>query len=283
MALALVASGQAQLPGDVSATIQEGDISRTYIVHFPNGVAPTKPLPLVLALHGYSGNAAGFEQYSGLAKEADAHNFIVVFPDGTGSPKGWNSPFFPLAMKGVDDVKFLTDLLDKAEKDYKVDLKRVYVCGHSNGAFMSYVMGSALSKRLAAIGVVAGTIGFDQGPHIVTVPAPESPVSAIIIHGKKDDTVPYDHMKGTLLQNCVPAPKSAEFWAKADGITAAPVVTQPMSGITETDYKGRHGVEVELWVSDDGTHAWPGGYGPSLGFTAADEIWSFFSKHTLGH
>jgi len=269
--------------GDHSETIEENSVQRTYIVKVPTGYDGKRQLPLVMLLHGWTGNAKLTEVYTGMGKEADKERFLLVLPNGLGKPQGWNCGFLNLGGEGVDDVKFLTDVLDAVEKKVKVDPRRVYVAGHSNGGMMAYVMGAKLSNRVAAIGVVSGTVGFDRGEKIGHVDPPTQPVSAIIVHGLLDPTVPYNHGPG-LLQNSTSAPDSAIFWAKSDGITTNPTVTTAAKGnLEQRDWKAGP-IEVKLISIADGTHDWPGGInweGPETrtGFNAAEQLWGFFAAH----
>ena len=269
--------------GDHFETIDEEKIQRTYIVKVPTGYDSKHALPLVMLLHGWTGSAKIAETYTGMGKEADRDGFLLVAPNGLGKPQGWNCGFLNLGAKDADDVKFLTDVLDAVGKKVKVDPRRVFVAGHSNGAMMAYVLGSKLANRIAAIGVVAGTIGFDQGDRIGHVDAPAQPVSALIIHGLLDPTVPYNHGSG-LLPNCTSAPASALFWAKADGITSEPTVTTAANGnLEQRDWKSGS-IEVKLISLKYGTHDWPGGVnweGPETasGFNAAEQLWGFFKAH----
>src|ERR1700722_2026552 len=130
--------------GEHTETIDEGGTKRTYLARVPTGYDGKKKLPLVVMLHGWTSSAKGVEVYTNMGKEADLDGFLLVMPDGLGSPQGWNCGFLNLGGKDADDVKFLTDVLDEIEKKAKIDDKRVYFAGHSNGGMMAYVMGSKL-------------------------------------------------------------------------------------------------------------------------------------------
>jgi poly(3-hydroxybutyrate) depolymerase len=82
------------------------------------------------------------------ADVAETERFLLVVPNGThpatgdtrGDCQGWNdgrvvdSPVEPW----VDDVAFLTELLDRIERDYSIDGGRIYVTGASNGGMMTF-------------------------------------------------------------------------------------------------------------------------------------------------
>lgn len=272
--------------GRFEQTIPEGSVQRSFIVDVPPAYNPKKPIPLVVVLHGWTANAKAAEAYTMMAQEGAKEGFVAVFPDGLGAPQGWNCGFINLGGEGADDVKFLTDVIKHVEGEVKVDPRRVYVCGHSNGAFMSYVMGSALSTKIAAIGVVAGTIGLTANGKWNMVPPPKSPVSLVVIHGQKDQMVWSGSATKALLMNAIPPMDSATWWAKQIGIVTGPATTQMNANVTITDWKGSLGQEVKYYSILNGTHDWPGGYGyngpeTTSGVSAADLIWQFFKTHPL--
>jgi polyhydroxybutyrate depolymerase len=268
-------------------SISEGADTRSFIVDVPSPYDAKKPIPVVVVLHGWTATAALAEVYTEMKREAESQGFIAVFPDGIG--KGWNAGFINLTgRKGAEpnDVKFISDVLDHLEKEFNIDRAREYVCGHSNGAFMTNYIGAKLSGRLAAIGSVAGTIGSKTE----NIPDPDSPISVILIHGKRDNMVAYK-VGDKALYTGVGAEESAEWWAQKDGCSPSPTTTTSKDGnVTIERFGGGKGdVEVELVSISNGAHSWPGGWTAdanghpmretSTGVNAADLLWEFFKAH----
>jgi polyhydroxybutyrate depolymerase len=258
-------------PGRYVRTIKVGQLERNYILRVPKNYDNATNLPLVFVLHGWSSSAREAEVNTGFAGKADKEGFILVLPDGTpaiGDLKGWNSGALDLGSPKANDVKLIGDLIEQLERDYYVDRQRVYVAGHSNGAMMAYDVGAQLGDKIAAIAVVSGTVG-GVGTH---VPDPKSPVSAIIFHGKQDETVPYDANSHALITS-TPAPESAKWWA--DKIGCRNSSAGKLDGCALTNYKeGRDRTEVEFVTIPDGDHSWPSGK-----VKATDMIWDFFKAH----
>src|ERR1044072_930456 len=128
-------------PGDHKRAITVDGLERRHYIHVPPKYDPKQPAAVVLALHGATMWDKQMEGFTGLSSAADKHNFIVVYPNGTGSVLGlqtWNSGLFPGAANKPDDVKYLGKVLDDVERAVKVDRKRIYAAGLSNGAMMSY-------------------------------------------------------------------------------------------------------------------------------------------------
>src|SRR5437588_222627 len=118
---------------------------RPYEVDVPAGYDKSQPHPLIVLLHGYSGAAGEINAYFGFSALADAKQVLVALPNGTIDDAGrrfWNATdaccnYFN---SYVDDVGYLNAVIDDMKKKYNVDAHRVFVVGHSNGAFMAHRM-----------------------------------------------------------------------------------------------------------------------------------------------
>jgi len=93
---------------------------------------------------------------SGFSDKADKENFAVVYPNGSGRMGNALLTFNAVgccayAMRNkVDDVAFISKLIDKLAADYSIDTKRVYVTGFSNGALMTHLLAAELPDKIAA-------------------------------------------------------------------------------------------------------------------------------------
>jgi len=184
-------------PGDHTRTLMIGEQKRTYLVHIPKKYDPKKPTPVVLALHGAAMNGPMMAPFSGLNKKSDDAGFIVVYPSGTGTGPflTWNAGGLlgKMAEGKADDVAFISKLLDDLATVVKVDEKRVYATGISNGGMMCYRLAAGLSDRIAAIAPVAGTIAIKESK-------PKRRVPVLHFHGTRDTFVPFEMAKGSLLR-----------------------------------------------------------------------------------
>src|SRR6266496_236309 len=262
------------IAGDSNQTITVGGTQRSYILHIPPGYHGSARLPLVFVLHGMGGTAESIEQKTGMSAKADQENFIVVYPNAVGRPTVWNAGLSDISNNGADDVGFIRAVMDKSEHDLSIDKKRIYCCGFSSGAIMSYLLGAKLSHRLAAIGIASGTIGNTASGSVREIPDPSEPVPVIAFHGKKDQTIYYNG--GGRFAN-LPVADSIAFWVKADGCASPPQETTRQQGDLKIDeYSScRDGSEVVLYTFANGTHEWPTlQNGDNL--SATDSIWKFF-------
>jgi polyhydroxybutyrate depolymerase len=275
--------------GDHTRTLMMGEQKRTYLFHVPKDYDPKKPTPVVLASHGAAMNGSMMDWFTGLNKTSDKSGFIVVYPSGFFM--SWNAGGFKgkMAKERTDDVAFIGKLLDDLGTVVKMDEKRVYACGMSNGGMMSYRLAAELSDRIAAIAPVAGTIAIEESK-------PKRPVPVIHFHGLKDNIVPFEMKKGktSSFMKMKGVEDSIQTWVKLNGCDDKPKTdTLSKEGdemkVTRKTYGGgKEGAEVVLVVIEEGGHTWPG-QEPPVGFigksakniSANDLMWEFFKKHPM--
>ena len=160
-------------------------IERTYRVHLPDNYNENENYPLVINMHGAGSNSFEEEFYTEFDQVADTAGIVMVYPDGVNNL--WNI----FQDGGVDDVGFISALIDTMHINYNIDLLRVYACGMSMGGFMSHRLGCQLNNRIAAIGSVAGLIVYFNCNFTRKVPV-------LQIHGTADDVVPYAGVTNTM-------------------------------------------------------------------------------------
>jgi len=239
----------------------------------------------VVLLHGFSASAEITEAYTKIQAHSDREGYIVAIPNGSGSPLGWNAEFLNLSGSKCDDVAFVNRVVDRVGAEFTLDLKRIYLAGHSNGAMLSHLIASQSSSRFAAVACVAGTIGVPFEGRYRTIPDPKGPVSMLLIHGRKDSVVAFKKGDKALLK-CVGVEDTAKWWAERDGCNLEATVEKDSSGSyeTRTFRGGKNKTEVSLIIGNEGTHEFPGSfrYGrieQTFGFNAVDKIWDFFKRH----
>jgi polyhydroxybutyrate depolymerase len=270
-------------PGDSVQSIHWDGLERTYRLHVPTDYHGSKPLPLVFVLHGAGGNGKEMEDLTGFSAKADVERFIVVYPNAAGDSRIWNTGIRPHPFSTADDVGFIRALLNKLEHDLSVDHKRVFCCGFSAGATMTYRLGAEMSERFAAIGVVSGTIGTKQPDGtIYQIQNPARPLPVIHFHGKQDPTVGY-YGNGTFKGEqdyVLPVSVSIAFWVNRDGCGTPPHETTEQNGnLIIDDYSQCQGTnEVKLCTFVNGNHEWPTTHNND-DFNATEALWRFFAEH----
>jgi polyhydroxybutyrate depolymerase len=264
-------------------------LQRSYILHIPALFDNSHPIPLVFDFHGGGGNAQSQLRMSGFNVLADEKTFIVVYPNGTGLLEDkiltWNGgTCCGYAVKhNIDDVGFIRALLVDIGSSYKIDPRRIYATGLSNGGIFSYRLACDASDLFAAVGPVSGTLNISPCE-------PKEPVSVIDFHGTADEHLPYNGGVGDKSLAGVPfasVKDSIDFWVDYDKCGTIPQ-TEKFSDIQHDVYSNcAKGTEVELYTILDGKHAWPGSSGPAWpggdqptqSISATQLMWDFFNAH----
>jgi polyhydroxybutyrate depolymerase len=126
----------------------------------------------------------------------------------------------------------------------------------SNGGFFSSSLACKLTDRIAAIAVVAATMGEGEPEQC----SPSRPISVLYMHGSKDPIVPIDG--GAVLKTrgrCVSQDAAVRVWRDFDRTGARTDVPSP-AGVHRTQYSGgKDGTEVVKYVVDGAGQVWPGG------------------------
>lgn len=303
--LAGICFGSSLLPAsrDRRTSLVHDGIKRTFNIFFPSFYNDSLHMPILITLHGKGGNGKSMEILTrrGFEKLAEKEGFLVIYPDGI--ELNWNDGRTDEESKdrahteNIDDVGFISDLIDFMIGNYNADPRRVFITGISNGAIMAYRLACELSDKITAIAPVDGNIPVMIYPGC----NPSFPVSVLTINNVNDPLVPFEggDIHSSLLKvklgKVLSVEKSVEFWVTRDKCSGTPEVTKepdrdPGDGtrVTRTLYPGGiDGTEVLLYSIDGGGHTWPGGiqYKPAaiIGKTcrdidACEVIWSFFKR-----
>lgn len=179
-----------------------GDITRYYLFTPANEILPyrlyvpsaydrSKPIPVIVALHGLGGSEASFfEAYEKrLPALAEKHGYLLVAPLGYRPDGfyGWGvgePPADPAARQLQErSEQDVMEVLARVKRDYRVDESRIYLMGHSMGAIGTWRLAAKYPDIWAAIGVVSGSGAPSTVERMKGIPQ-------IVVHGDKDPTVP---------------------------------------------------------------------------------------------
>jgi len=266
-----VGCGHGVGPGTSTLTLRVGGRDRFARLHIPRGYGG-QTLPLVVNLHGSGSTAAGQETVSGMDGTADAHQFLVAYPQGqrrTGAGFAWNVPGTPAWQAGgPDEAAFVRQLVAMLGERYCVDARRVYAAGFSGGGRMASQLACESGRLFAAVAAVGGL----RAPS----PCPGEAVPVLGVHGTADAQNPYNGPGQPYWTYSVP--EAARRWAVHNGCPGTPTTGPASAGVTRTAYRGcRGGASVELYTLPGKGHLWPA---PRAGGFAANEvIWRFFTDH----
>lgn len=267
--------------GDTHYALNLQGKEREVTVHVPPQYDPSRPMPMIVMLHGFMQDKEEIARVSQFKEKADKEGFIAVFPNATGwvgdHLRWWNVGKNQLYR--ADDVDFIRQLTEIIPSKMNVDKDRIFLVGFSNGAMMAQEAAAKLNDKIAAVASVSGGMLRKQDK-------PKGDMNALLIHGSNDEVIP---ASGGMLVNLVGAPrvlsalKAFEVWADANGLTsfAHKSPGEPIQTYSAIDTAS--GREVTFYNLKDGSHDWPGSpdstTAPSK-FNATDEIWNFLNRHS---
>lgn len=248
-------------------TLDVDGVTRELRIHFPPNFSKSDKAPLIISMHGLTSNNKQMQLMTEMDKFTDPLGMITIYPLGLliEHPRKdqnnkivthWNSHSF-LNSK-VDDVAFISTLIDEAIDTYNVDPDRVYITGMSNGGFMTYNLMCNIPEKIAAAASVTGVLPYTMLKECKQ----DHNIPLLHIHGTKDEAVPFEGVKGE-------QPSVAEsigFFRKIYECDDTPTSTEmpdldPTDGTTVTHivYENcKAGGAVESYTIHNGSHTWPG-------------------------
>ena len=259
-------------------------INRQYIYYEPIELDEQKPL--VFVMHGFTGDASGIKNYSGMNQIADQFGFAVCYPRGTTDSDGnrfWNVGYAFHENETVNDVGFLTDLATYLQNNYDLNPDFTFATGFSNGAEMCYMLACQANDTFKAVAPVAGMILQD----ILDDCQDSNPIPLFEIHGSQDDVTP---ISGDPNNNdgwgAYPSiPFTINYFSEKNECSTLQTETlpdiDPSDGsyvVSEKHLNGINNNEVWYYEIIGGGHDWPGAWG-NMDINAGEEAWLFFQKY----
>ncbi len=268
--------------------INHSDREEPAILAAPPGLPEGSPL--IVSLHGFSGDSAGQITYVPLHQHMSQRGFGLLLPNGIRNAEGnrfWNptDQCCEGGKSGEDDYAYLSHIVAEAHK--LKGFGPVYFFGYSNGGFMSYWMACQGLPGLRAVASLAGTSYMDDA-----LCEGAAPVSVLHVHGTSDAVVLFDGAGGgtdSLAEawaGYAAAGDMARNWGERagchwpedeDGDALRP--GQPYATLDLDEYVPgaetqayrlesgcTDGISIELWVGEGGSH------GPGYGDAFTDAL-----------
>jgi predicted peptidase len=170
-------------------------LTMPYRILKPSNYDPKKRYPMVLCLHGAGGRgienrSKGTEAFTALS-EATVKNKYPCFILTPQCPKKkqwvntpWKNGSYSIAKTPVSkELEIVVQILDSVEKEFSIDVERIYVTGQSMGGYATWDILLRNPKRFAAAIPICGAGDPNEAQSIVHVPI-------WAFHGEKDTVVP---------------------------------------------------------------------------------------------
>jgi polyhydroxybutyrate depolymerase len=262
-------------------TIVVNGIVREYILDVPK---ISRPVPLIVALHGGLGSAKQLRKTIGLTALANPNGVAVVYPNGIN--KGWNDGRVNRRgqlIRDTDDVGFIAALVNDLVARGIANPDHIVFSGISNGGHMSLKM--ACDSTVKTFGVVVVSANIPE-----PLDCTHTSTKFLNIVGTADRLVPMSG--GKILRG---SDKSAKFtfenFLTTSGCTGTRSTKLPdiaddaMTSVMVSGTGCKNGPVAQIIV-ENGGHAWAGSRGqiefitgkPTMDFSATQMLVDF----TLG-
>lgn len=294
---------QIKTTGLSTGSMDVNSLKRFFKIYIPKSVSLTEKsgnqkLPVVFAFHGGGGDMTiqSNDDYYQYLSSAEKNNYIVIFPNGfsrfpSGRLATWNAGACcgEARNQKIDDVGFITALVNSFKKLNFVNPDRIFAAGMSNGGMMAYQLACSTKGLFKGFASVTGT------DNTVDCASP-NPSSMMHIHAKDDDHVLFNGGKGdgafedqAQITDFVSVPATMEKWRTINKCDKKSEVILKVDGAVCEEWAScSTQKKVRLCVTDTGGHSWPGGSKPdrlfrkskpvSKSISATDQIWQFFSS-----
>jgi polyhydroxybutyrate depolymerase len=233
---------------------------RRVLSHAPAG-PHAEPRDLVIAFHGRTNDAARARRYFRL--EGALPEAVIVYPQALPASPGtfaWADPGDP--PDALRDFELVDAIIDAVGHARCIDLQRVFVVGHSLGAYFANDVACTLADRVRAVASVAG--GLQGG-------ACSGGTAALLIHHPDDALVPIGAGE-----------RGRDAFLAANGLadaTATPAAHPALATLGCVRYGDAGVPDPVVWCAhDDAT--WPSGrYDPHAWPAATPAAIAAFFRH----
>lgn len=226
-----------------------GDVTREALVYVPPS-AKDQAAPVVFVFHGHGGTIQAMAQKWGVQRlwpEA-----ICVYMQGLPTPgkltdpegkrPGWQ---FEAGTQGDRDLKFFDAVLASLRQEYKVDDRRIYVTGHSNGGSLTFLLWATRGDVFAAVA--------PSGSAATKLAKDFKPLPCLHVAGEKDPLVKIEWQRATV-----------------DAV-------RKLNGCAGEERDGKLLVYPSSTQTPLVTYIYPGGHTPPA--DTAEVVVAFFKKH----
>ena len=258
-----------------SQTVMVDGVSRTYHVFVPTN-PPETPMALLVGAHGGGGAGTIFPQQRDFEALAEAEGIIIALPQGRQLPGNEGEWLLNTTANRMNDIHFITALIDDIAVNHSMDPKRVYGMGYSLGSMFSYELACQMSDRFAAIASYAGTMPVNP-----TNCNPERFAPIMHIHSTDDSIISYtdqwDWKAWPAVGPMRNIPSLLSYWQ--DKYTCTEENQMTSSSSEHVVYSNcAQGTQFEHHRLRGEGHNWPAQIN---GVPTHQVLWNFLSRHQL--
>lgn len=245
--------------------------------------------PAVVVLHFNLGTAPSMANLTEVGELARDFGAWVILPEA--HDLTWSHS--PNDTNPTDDVGYLAALIDDAVQRHRIDARRVYMTGYSQGGNMTVRFACERPEKIAAGAAVAATMRDALARQCA--PSVSTPIA--FFNGTADAQVPYGSGVPSLIRDLtfvgsLPAQDAAKYWAEINQCTGDAVrsdLPTPVADGTRVFLDSYDNCPpnrgAQIYTIENGGHTWPGAldFVPVAGITTQNlranrAMWQFFQR-----
>jgi polyhydroxybutyrate depolymerase len=169
--------GKANPPQGAGALTIRGAQAQ-YVVTLPANYDPNTPSPLIFGFHGRGRTHVQFQTVDASNIQTElGSRAVMVYPKSQGGD-GWN-----FDAEVPPSVEFFEALYPQTLNNYCIDTSRIFLVGHSSGAYFTEILACRFGERFRGIGAVAG--------NLQEMNCSDARFAALLVHGTMDAVVSF--------------------------------------------------------------------------------------------
>lgn len=222
--------------------VRVGGLDRSIITAVPASYRSETPHALVLAFHGRTNSNAQAREYFFL--ENAIRNTLFVYPSGlrNGNSFTWsNSNDSPDTLR---DYALFDEIVRVMAATYCLDTNRIFVTGHSLGAWFANSLACARGDVIRAVATLAGGISASSCP---------GGAAAMILHNPEDNLVPVAQGEAAR-QHFLKSNRASQ--------QSVPMPSEPLKSFRCQWHSDRGNVNPVVWCPHNFSQRWDGSYYP---------------------
>ncbi len=140
-----------------SSNLNIDGIDRYFTYYIPLHFGEKDKNPLVILLHGLDESGQQLIKRSGgpFAVKADSSDYIIVYPDAIEGHWHALKNEYATTKDSVNDVTFISILIEYFTLQYGIDTKRIYAAGLNNGGKMALRLSCDIPYKITAVAAIA--------------------------------------------------------------------------------------------------------------------------------
>ena len=238
--------------------------NRRYIMHVPTHYNPSRPTPVIFGFDGWRDSPENFRRYSRLHETGAAREAIRIYPESINH--GWEGAPYA-TVRGGEDLRFVTQIIDEIDRTYNVDRRRIYATGHSNGGGMTAVVACHLPHVFAGVASVGGAYYNPVNSGCKNLPIP-----IFVMHDTGDTMMRYNGGTRHGGRPYLSVPRLMNSYKARNGCAPQPAIHNIPGGKRHVYRCAR--AETQL-ITNPQNHTW------NRVPDASQEVWNFLKRQRL--